>query len=435
MLRLIILIAFLGGMAQAKTVSPSQSLKAEHIPAYTCVRTFHIAPGANGDGSAAHPWGSIQAANDSSVLMAGDCVTLADGEYPIVKAISLTHGGNRNDTTGYVVYRAEHRKGAHLVAHADSYQIININTAYLILDGLDIDGNHALAGGEGIVTSNSAAHHHIVVENCHVHGMGGGGIQLNDAEYFWIIGNETDHNTATNHWQESGISTYQAQTAAPFDPTPADSLPWHIIIAGNISHDNFETYACDIPGCHTDGNGIIVDKTLNVDRKDGIPYTGGILVTDNVTYGNGGGGIQVYLSEYVTITNNTAYNNRLDTQNSSTWRGELSNMDSNHTLWINNIAYAVPGTGLLAENTPFLVAVTDTVRKSDHVVLETNLFYGADARFLARDMPKPSYSINADPRFRDKASGDFSLSAGSPAFETGASLSFRVSMTSNIGAR
>jgi len=417
----------------AVTAMPPLRLKPEYIPAYNCARTFHIAPGADGDGSEAHPWPSVQAANDSGALTAGDCVVLADGDYPITAPVSLTHGGNRNDATGYVVYRAEHRHGAHLVARADSYQIINLNAAYLILDGLDIDGNHATAGGEGVATSGSAAHHHLVVENCHVHDMGGGGIQLNDAEYFWIVGNETDHNATTNHWQESGISTYQAQAAAPFSPTPADALPWHIVIAGNVSHDNFETYVCATPGCHTDGNGIIIDKTLNVDRKDGVPYEGGVLVAGNVIYGNGGGGIQVYLSEHVTVANNTADNNRLDTQNSGTWRGELSNMDSNNTQWVNNIAYAVPGAGILANNAPVLVAVTNPVRKSDRVVFDSNLIYGAKAQYLAQDMPKPRHMITADPQFADVVAGDFTPRINSPALGKAVVLPF-LDSAANIGA-
>jgi hypothetical protein len=81
---------------------------------YTCVRNFYV--GQNGSDSAAGttstaPWLTLQHANDSGQLKAGDCVNVAPGTYSVSNAVNLTHGGNANSATGYVVYRSTTAKG------------------------------------------------------------------------------------------------------------------------------------------------------------------------------------------------------------------------------------------------------------------------------------------------------------------------------------
>ena len=49
-------------------------------------------------------------------------------------------------------------------------------------------------------------------------------------------------------------------------------------------------------------------------------YTNGGLVAFNVIYNNGGAGVHDQNSEYVTIANNSCYNNYLDTNNNATAR-------------------------------------------------------------------------------------------------------------------
>jgi len=416
---------------------PDMPLSAGFIPVYQCGRERHVdaaaAPG--GDGSAAHPWKSPQAANDSGTLGAGDCVDLASGAYDLDASLRLTVGGNRNAADGYVVYRSVEPHGAHLIAHAGVYQVINIQAAYIVIDGLDIDGNHASAG-EALSVAGNPAHHHIVVEHNVIHDAGGGGLQMNDSEYFWVIGNLIYGNARINTYQESGISTYQAQAATDFTPTPADAaLPWHIIIAGNISRDNGEIYACDTPGCHTDGNGIIIDKTLNVDRKDGVPYTGGVLVAGNLVYGNGGAGIQVFLSQKVTVANNTVYGNHLDTQNNGTWRGELSDVNSDHVSWLNNIACAVPGAGVLANNSAILAATMDHYDNAA-VTWTRNLTCGGGVKVSsANGAVRPELNlIDRDPRFTDLAGHDFTLQADSPARGIGQPQAWLRASAPNVGA-
>jgi serralysin len=363
-----------------------------HTPAYVCKRDLWIDADhgrpwtayADGGGDKARPWKSLQDADSAQaggkpVLKAGDCVNLAPGRYEMIQGVQLTHGGERNAPDGWLVIRSATPRAAHLVAAGPLWGMIDIKAAYIILDGLDIDGANATATGEGICACGDASHHHIVVENSLIHGVGGSGVQLNDSEYFWVVGNEVWGNASTNPYQGSGISTYQAQAAAGVTPSPADDLKFHIVIAGNTSHDNRTTYPCGPkPGCHTDGNGVIVDKTRNVDRKGGVPYTGRILVVGNYVYGNGGGGIHLYLSEHVLAAGNVAIGNHLDADNAGTWRGELSNADSHSTAWIGNLGWAKAGPGVLAHNSGVLVGATGGKPAELGVTWAGNLTCGGD---------------------------------------------------------
>jgi hypothetical protein len=383
-------------------------------PRYACLRQLSVDPVAgkswtsypHGGGGRAQPWKSIEDADNAldegkPVLRAGDCVNLAPGRYALGRGLRLTRGGSRNAADGYVVYRSQIPHAARLVAAAPIYAMIDIKTAYVILDGLELDGNKATAAGEGVAASGSAAHHHIVVENCRIHDMGGGGVQLNDSEYLWIVGNDIYRNAAANEYQESGISIYQPQAARGVAPSSADDIPFHIVIVGNSSHDNVETYACaNGSGCHADGNGVIVDKTSNVDRPGGVPYSGRTLVAANFVHGNGGGGVHLFLSEHVTVAGNFATGNHVDADNSGTWRGELSNVDSDDNRWLGNVGWAKPGPGVLAHNKAVLIAATGGAPPGSHVTWDSNLTCGGDPSIDA-DAPglDPKRNrLDADPR-------------------------------------
>jgi serralysin len=386
-------VAALAPAASARQTPPPPPWLADaHVPRYGCARNFWVDPvrgvswtaSPDGGGAPDHPWRTLQDADDARsggrpVLRAGDCVNLGPGRYDLPHSVRLNHGGDHNGAFGWVVYRSEVPHAARLVATGPIWPMIDIKTAYVILDGLDLDGANATARGEGVGVTGEATHHHVVVENCRIHGMGGGGVQLNDSEFFWVVGNEIWGNAATNRFQESGISIYQPRAAAGLKPSPADDIPFHIVVLGNISRDNAETFPCGAkPGCHTDGNGVIIDKTKNVDRRGGRPYAGRTLVAGNFVSGNGGGGIHLYLSEHVVASGNVAVGNHLDPDNAATWRGELSNVDSDDVQWIGNLALAEPGPGVLSHNTAVLVAASGGRPAGLNVDWEANTTCGGD---------------------------------------------------------
>ncbi|HWA01463.1 MAG TPA: right-handed parallel beta-helix repeat-containing protein [Caulobacterales bacterium] len=430
---------------------PPLPIPESYVPRYECVRNFYVDPNrgaawtayADGGGSPGEPWKSMQDANDAQangapVLRAGDCVNLAPGLYTQTATITLTRGGDANATNGYVVYRASTPRTAHLLAARKFYAMIDVKTAYVIIDGLEIDGNNATNDGEGLAVSGDARHHHVVIENSIIHGNGGGGVQMNDSEYFWVVRNLIYRNAATNTYQESGVSIYQPQAAADFTATPADAaLAFHIVIAGNVSRDNIERIPCgEHPGCHTDGNGIIIDKTLNVDREGGAPYAGRTLVVANAAFGNGGAGVHVFLSEHVTLANNTAFNNHLDLQNSGAWRGELSNVDSNDILWVNNIGWAQPGQDGVTQNNSAVLVANTPGHATQNVTWTNNMTYGGDVRVFAPGWRFDSRAnqVNRMPGLADAFHGDLRPTQNSRVRAAGAAQPYLTNAAPNIGA-
>ena len=325
---------------------------------YTCVRNWYVAQ--NGSDSAAGttasvPWKTLQHANDSNQLKAGDCVNVAAGTYLVSNTVYLNHGGNANSATGYVVYRSSTPQGAKIKAAAQNMQdVVDAQADYMIIDGFEIDGgnlgltSNPFTNGSGLVGTG----HHFQALNNLVHDCGGEGIGAVYKDWYWIVGNTTYNNAHFNGYQMSGISIYEPR-AVSYTATSADtSATYHIIVQNNVSHDNGEW---DVAGSHTDGNGIILDDFRN--SQSGMaayPYKS--LVQGNTAYNNGARGVHLFFTDNTTVDSNIAYNNNLDANIIGTWRGELSNAFGTNNVWTNNQASAtsVPTNAQLMYNTAVL---------------------------------------------------------------------------------
>jgi parallel beta-helix repeat protein len=267
--------------------------------------------------------------------------------------------------------------------------------SYLRVEGFEISG-----GLWGINSSGKGAHHTVVTNNL-VHDVEASGIQLNDGDYRTITRNVV-HDCARK-WKGngSGISIY---TATAVD----EQLGFHNIIAQNICYNNSN------PPGGTDGNGIIFDDGKHT-QSDRRPYTPTSLIENNLVYFNGGAGIHIYRSTNVTVRNNTSYWNR-QLPNKFTWRGDLSNQDSDDIIWVNNIAWANPL--LNAHNTALLEN-----RGTKGVVWKNNITYNGTPGQASVDGRGPSPADNRlgqNPLLVDPGS-DFRLQAGSPATGAGTS--------------
>jgi hypothetical protein len=345
---------------------PSAALYA--APYYTCQRNFYVAPTGldSNDGSQGSPWLTIQNA-DSSSRTGGDCINVAPGTY--AAGATVTHGGSTASATGYVAYRCQTLDGCVItesdhgfaIAQATSAAQSNV-TNYVIFDGFELAASSPVTYGQGIEVSASGANsaglfesHHVWVINCKIHGYGQSGMQMNDGEYLYAIHNIVYGNArVTCDAQGSGISFVEAKAIpGSYAPTADDTnnpamgllgpnFPFHNVVSWNVTYDNALTGCGSASNAYdTDGNGIIMD-TFNGAGEENVAYPSQTLVAFNVSYDNGGGGVHVFRSEYVTVANNTCYDNYLDPYNNGSARACIDSTGSYGDTFLNNIAVAIP---------------------------------------------------------------------------------------------
>jgi hypothetical protein len=436
-------IMWVAGIALAHAAGmpvPGVSAHLAAHPPYQCVTNYYVDP-VNGShtnpGTLALPWISPTDADDGypNTPTPGECVNLASGTYPVPSTLIFAHGGDKNTATGFVTYRSMTPGGAHLIAEpgiddGGNGDVIMIWAPYLIFDGLEIDGNNGLANGSGIDgcanggQPGNIADHFVALNNM-IHDVGGSGLSSCSADKIEWWNNVVYNTSSTNLYQVSALNIWQPQ-ATP-DGVGDGTAYWGIRIGRNVVHDNGE--GPSIPGNHTDGNGIIIDTTLDsfACPTCGNAYTGQILVIGNSSYNNGGGGVHVFLSANATVANNTIYNSYTDALNNGTARGECSDGGSTGITWLNNICYAVSGKGILAYNAPiatFPVNFGGAAQFPDSGTWAGNLtFGGAPNNTTSTDAPASSNNLlGVDPMLTDPAHGNFKPLPGSPVIGAGVAV-------------
>ena len=308
---------------------------------YKCNRSWYVGPRGNdhATGTSRSPFKTINRATHESSLRGGDCIKVLPGTYR--ETVYMPKGGNANDPAGFVALQATSRRAARIHGPGNA-TVVKVEASYVIIDGLDVSGGgteHCIEAGSG---RSGKPVHHISAQGNAVHDCGGSGISMTYGDWYWITGNTSYRNARSNRYQTSGISIYEPRAVA-FKATRADRrAAYHIIVSSNVAHDNRETFGCG--GCHTDGNGIIIDDFQN-SQGSGRNYPFRTLVANNVAYGNGGRGVHINHSDHVTVTGNRTYGNNQDTANSATWRGEITAEFSSNNRFERNIAYAVPRGG------------------------------------------------------------------------------------------
>ncbi|NLS08334.1 hypothetical protein HGP14_34710 [Rhizobium sp. P32RR-XVIII] len=350
------------------------------------------------NGSSSTPWKTISRAMQEQ-LKPGDEVVVKAGTYREQVVVSKDGAADN-----YITIRSEVPGGAMLrPPSSDTYSTLNVRADYIKIEGFDVVGG----GGHAIDVDGS---HHVTVKGNIAHDSGGSGITTTKSDWLTIEDNEVYGNTATNGYQCSGISLWQNVDLA------AGNAEFRNIIRNNVTHDNVEGAA--ITSEHTDGNGIIIDGFHDTN------YSHGTLIENNLSYGNGGKGIHVFLSDYVTVRNNTAWHNNHDNANKGTWRGELSNAMGSHNTWVNNIGVADPGTN--SWNRAINNVTTNGYVNQDVRWYNNITFNGTSGQAsVLSDYQMPS-AVNGnlfglDPLLANPADGDFHLRPDSPAINTGTS--------------
>jgi xyloglucan-specific exo-beta-1,4-glucanase len=301
--------------------------KADLPPVSPGFTTYYVSPAGNNSNSGLSPskaFRTIQFAADFSAP--GDTILVMDGEYN--ESVHIRSSGT---PFGWITFKSMNRHGAKITNTWSNAIYINDPIGYIVIDGFELVAPATYGSG----VSSSGGAHHVTVRNCWAHHCGESGISLNDGDYRVAEYNIVHDNGWLMPYCGSGISMYGL---VPFDNKPG----YHSIVRGNISFNNDngpETL-------ETDGNGIIIDDFRNIQEwhtggavKD-INYTGReTLVENNVVFNNGRYGITVFLSNNVTVRNNTSFNNR-KRRDSGTWRGELNISCSKNVTIVNNIGVA-----------------------------------------------------------------------------------------------
>lgn len=348
------------------------------------------------NGTLSTPWKTISRATQGPIKP-GDEVIVKAGTYREQAWL-----GKDGTADHYITFRSEVPGGARLRPPSpDAYSTLNVRADYIRIEGFDVVGG----GGHAIDVEDS---HHVEIKGNIAHDSGGSGISTAKSDWLTIEDNRVYGNAATNGYQCSGISLWQSVDLAAGDGE------FRNIIRNNVTYDNLQGPA--ITWEHTDGNGIIIDGFHDTNYKHGT------LIEGNLSYGNGGKGIHVFLSDYVTVRNNTAWHNNRDNANPGSWRGELSNAMGSHNVWVNNIGVADPGTNpwnRAINNVTTNGYVNKNVRWYNNITF--NGIPGQASVLSDYGMPSAVNGnlLGLDPLLASPIGGDFHPKPGSPAIDAG----------------
>ncbi len=365
----------------AKAVQyPGPSPQFYSDPYYQCHSYYYVsASGQNsGNGSQSNPWPSLQDANNfanrSGKLSAGACVEVSPGTY---NGVWLTQSGSTASASGYIVYRCTKMDACTINGtagpngNAGFYSATDTGTKYppanyTIIDGFTITGNGSVygVGVEFAGSSNGKpdifGSHHDWVLNSVISHFGQGGIGFSEGDYTYAVHNLIYGNawaeSCDNGAQGSGLGDVIALDityAYPkYAPTPDDKVNPNPFIGSfmNGSHWFHKAYEWNIVANNflspcgtgdTDGNNIIIDTFGIGNGNPGPAYPDQTLIAFNKIFNAGGGGIHVFYSEYVTVANNSVYNNHLDPYEQS-GGAAIDSINSYGNTFINNIAVGIP---------------------------------------------------------------------------------------------
>ncbi|HET7848464.1 MAG TPA: right-handed parallel beta-helix repeat-containing protein [Pseudolabrys sp.] len=409
------------------------------LPQRAAGRRFYVAPTGSDTnrGSETSPFRTISGAlRTISDLHANDTLVVMPGVY--AEQVVIARGG---DESGYLTLQSQVPHAARIRSPKNTYSAVNIVSNYVALEGFDVQAGGSGHGIEATFLEGNPANngpHHIKIVNNVSHDNAGSGIGVAYGDFYTIDGNVCCRNCATNRYQGSGISIYAARAVA--GATDA----FRNFVRRNICFDNM---IVDLPGSpeppHSDGNGIIIDDLAN--SQSHYPagaYPFETLVENNVSFRNGGRGVHVYLSDNVTVLNNTSYHNNRDKLNPGTWRGELSNVASSNTIWANNIGVADPAVN---RNNVAINEASTEERRSSNVAWHSNLTFNGRPGDASVDLGKP-HGVLSSGKFGDNLLGvdplfvggnvqeaaDLRLRAGSPAVDAG-TISYGASETDVAG--
>ncbi|MGY4760117.1 choice-of-anchor Q domain-containing protein [Paenibacillus caseinilyticus] len=390
------------------------------VPAHAAGTTYYVnaTTGLDQSGygtSANQPFKTIQFA--ANLTNPGDTVYVMNGTYTQTSdqsVFQVTRSGNAGAYISYLAYPGHKPK----LKATEAWNHILVNASYIRIEGFEIEGDNAnltLSDGEarythfiqnkeagtvnwsyvrktqtnGIFikpsTGSTSYPHHVIIKNNIVHDVPGGGISTTDTDYITIENNTVYNTSWYTLYATSGISLLTPKNV------DTNTTSYKNVIRNNRVYNNKTLVKWEKIRDYSDGNGIIVDSTVHAPA-----YTGKTLVTNNVTYLNGGSGIHAFKSANVDIINNTSYNNSAQLN-----YGEIFSNGSSNVNIFNNIMVARTGRNI------------NTNYNNTNVNVNYNIYHNGNPVVSGPN------DIWADPLFENASGGDFRVKIGSRAIDTG----------------
>ncbi len=406
---------------------------------------------ANNGTSPASPWSTIQAA--MQLAKPGDVVNVMAGTYTVNNnnVVSFRRTGT---PTNWVTLKNYQDDRPVIRANGPNAIVVTPNVAYARIQGFEVIGSNqneplSITLPKAYTQAGSCANpsgtppniyntngisidgrnagslhcHHIVVSNNVVHDCAGAGIGAIQCDYVTIENNTSFNNSWFTVYGTSGLNMFNSWN---FDSHPGEAPT--MIIRNNKTYGN-RLYVRWKNGttntCKTfDGNGIILDNNNGATNKNPLgAYTGRFLIENNLSYQNGGRGINVNYTDNVTILNNTTYQNGATNTVNSPSTGEVTDdiqsefiaLGSSALNIYNNIFYGRDG-----EKTIDINAGNTNISQNNNLT-----FGGTGTSYFTGGQN----ITGQDPLFVDPASGDFQLQASSPALNAGSNSPGQFSAT------
>ncbi|QMW24450.1 choice-of-anchor Q domain-containing protein [Sandaracinobacteroides saxicola] len=405
-------------------------------------RTWYVDAATGNDGndgaSETRAFATIAAAH--AVTRPGDTVLIKNGTYTERGNEGVVHITRSGAPGAMITYKAfpGHRP---VLTAKTAWNHVLITASYIRVEGLEIAGNAANVdiadsnrvyerflkpetrtwgpetsfvntNGIGIRPPNQndplfdrITPRFIEIVDNHIHHVPGGGIATDQADHILIANNRVHDTAYRSIFANSGISIFHPQD------TGADTGTYKNIVIGNIAWRNRVEVKWFQFQRLSDGNGIIVDDTMNRQIK-GSPYNGRTLVANNIVFENGGAGIQAFSSTNVDIFHNTAWHNT--TTPELDW-GQILARTSINIRILNNIIVAADGERVNEDD------------RNQAVTYDHNIYFGG----RKPDAMGPNDCI-IDPMLVAPGRKDFALQPGSPAIDSGYPLK---SVTTDILGR
>ncbi len=245
--------------------------------------------------------------------------------------------------------------------------------------------------------------HHLRFADNLVEFCSGGGIGPGGADWTTIENNVIRNNCWTTIYATSGISLNGGSNFTGLSGQYTQLIRDNIV-SGNRTFEIWKQI-----GKVSDGNGIIID--VNQEKK--LPpeqrFQGRTLISNNVSFNNGGSGIHTFKSARVDIINNTVYLNSASPE--LPW-GQLFVQQSDDIRMINNIVVA-PDDQPVNTN-----GDKGGDQNSTNIVRANNLYFGGGTAPVMGEGDKIAAPMFVNASIDEKVA-DFHLKPTSPAIGTG----------------